>query len=237
MTIDPASLLALASYAPSALNAVSDVLAFSPESSPSNESHPDPAGGDNSVVSATSSAARPPISVPSPVKPRRSDLIRTFQWNCYDLMGLETGVANIDVATKDILLNLARPYNYAFLTSLFVELMPTHAAIKYPVTVELLWAPESASVDKDHVMNTYGATRLVAGSILNPSNHQALVCDLHLCNPIIKAPVAFNNRPRLWLKFWENSDSKALGLRAPISGSLFIKGSIQLVDPAICATY
>nr|DAF42470.1 TPA_exp: polyprotein [Glehnia littoralis marafivirus] len=196
-------------------------------------------GTHDAVVSAPTPAPAPTHSLrpPPTLKPSRTDLIRHFQWNCYDLTGVETGTTIIEIVTKPIITNLAAPYQTARLVSLDACLMPTHNAIKYPVTVEVLWAPASASVPQDKIMATYGSTRLVAGSLTNPSDHLSAPCDLAVCNPVVKSSVSFNDNPRLFIKFWENADSKKLGINAPISASIFIRGSLELTAPATCATY
>jgi hypothetical protein len=127
-------------------------------------------------------------------------------------------------------------FTYAACTELSVTLMPTHSSIKYPVTVELLWAPANSNVDQ-RIMNAYGSTRLVAGSITNPSGHLTLPCNLASVNTWVRAPLAFINNPKLFVNFFQNSDSVSLGTKAPISASLFIKGKLQLSLPTTCATY
>nr|CAH2618720.1 polyprotein [Bloodroot marafivirus]CAJ0557116.1 polyprotein [Bloodroot marafivirus] len=196
-------------------------------------------GTHDAVVSAPTAAPAPTTSLrpPPTVRPSRTDLIRHFQWNCYDLTGVETGTTVIEIVTKPIIVNLAAPYQTARLIHLDACLMPTHNAIKYPVTVEVLWAPASASVPQDRIMATYGSTRLVAGSLTNPSDHLTAPCDLVVNNPTVKSSVSFNDNPRLFIKFWENADSKKLGINAPISASIFIRGSLELTAPATCATY
>jgi hypothetical protein len=240
--MDPSTLLSLAASVPALVSATKDVLSpssnsSSPSQSPNNLPS-DPAPLAAPAALSQSSFSTSALSLPRQPRPAPRDLKRHFQWNTYDLTGTETGVTSIDIQKHTIITNLARGYNLAILDHLFVQFSPKAECIKYPVTCEVLWAPESADIGTTHIMDTYGSARLVAGSITNPGDNLLIHCDLvNDCNPIMKSPIAFNNCPRLYLKFYQNADSVKLGINAPISASLFIKGAITLISPSVCATY
>lgn len=172
----------------------------------------------------------------SPIRPGSLSIEMPFQFNFYDLTGTEKNSTSLDIAGKDVITTLIGPYRHARLTHLEAVLFPTAASLKYPQTVDAVWTPHNTTISDNKIMATYGSQRITVGGPFNVNSNSTLPADLALLNPVIKDSVSYVDTPRLCVRFHQNSDSMALGIKAPISASIFIRGKLLLSSPTVHST-
>ncbi|AWB13379.1 polyprotein [Alfalfa virus F] len=178
----------------------------------------------------------PPLPSPArqlstPVSTSSLSIDLPFQWNFFDLTGTETKSASISIAGSSHITELLPQYRYARLINLELVVFPMAISMKYPQTVDVVWCTADQTITDGKIMATYGSQRISVGGPLNMSSHSILPANLSSLNPVVKDSVTYNDTPKLCVRFYENSDCKALGITAPICASLFIRGNIQLSSP------
>lgn len=116
------------------------------------------------------------------------------------------------------------------LKTLEAVVYPSQYTTTVPCTVDLLWTPATDVPAQAELLHYYGSTRSVfAGTV--STGPAVLACDFTRCNPIIKAPLAFSDTPRLSAYFWDNG-KKASG-STEIYLTLVIRGTINVRRPAV----
>nr|AOF41062.1 polyprotein [Fig fleck-associated virus 2] len=153
-----------------------------------------------------------------------------FQFNFYDVTGTETGSTTLDISSKDVVLKLLGPYRHGVLLSLEAVIMPSANAAKYPQTLDAVWSTADHIISASEILATYGGQRLTWGEAsMNAALN--LPADLSHLNPVIKDSTTYKDTPRLNLRFYQNPDSVSLGINAPISGSVIVRGVLRLSSP------
>lgn len=241
------TLEALATLVPvleSAIPVVSKLLSAvsEPESTPMKDVRAPLLEGARSSVDSLDPGARvltaPPLpstahTLTAPVRSGALSIEMPFQFNFYDLTGTESKSTSLDLAGKDVITNLIAPYRHARLTHLEAVIFPTAASLKYPQTVDAVWTPHNTTISDNKIMATYGSQRITVGGPFNVNSNSTLPADLALLNPVLKDSVTYVDTPRLCIRFHQNSDSMALGIKAPIAASIFIRGKLMLSSPTV----
>nr|AOF41059.1 polyprotein [Fig fleck-associated virus 2] len=172
----------------------------------------------------------PPPSASSKGSSTRLATDLPFQFNFYDVTGTETGSTTLDISSKDVVLKLLGPYRHGVLLSLEAVIMPSANAAKYPQTLDAVWSTADHIISASEILATYGGQRLTWGEAsMNAALN--LPADLSHLNPVIKDSTTYKDTPRLNLRFYQNPDSVSLGINAPISGSVIVRGVLRLSSP------
>jgi hypothetical protein len=184
----------------------------------------------------------PPPQLPSPSPPiataksPSAGVSRQFQWIYYDLNGQESKITSQDIANATPIIHLSTPFRYAKLVELEALITPMAISYKYPITIDLAWTTNDQSLTAENIMNTYGSQRVSFGGPLGISSSISIPCPLLSLNPIIKDSTKYYDTPRLHASFHQNADCVDLKSKAPICGTVLIRGKLLLDSPSISPT-
>jgi hypothetical protein len=184
----------------------------------------------------------PPPQLPSPspsiatAKSPSAGVSRQFQWIYYDLNGQESKITSQDIANATPIIHLSTPFRYAKLIELEALITPMAISYKYPITIDLAWTTNDQSLTAENIMNTYGSQRVSFGGPLGIASSISIPCPLLSLNPIIKDSTKYYDTPRLHASFHQNADCVDLKSKAPICGTVLIRGKLLLDSPSISPT-
>lgn len=107
---------------------------------------------------------------------------------------------------------------------------PTFQATKFATTIDVSWTSNDVVPNTNNILNYPSSSRITIGGPLafGPS---IVPCPFGYINPVIKAPLAFTDFPRLSVACMENPTAKR---EAPncILASILVRGIVHVAHPA-----
>lgn len=224
-------LLEVASHLlPTALNAIPQLVSPNTAAQPQAMDAP----RDDRVHLMSAPLPPAPTIAPSTQQMQRTPgLTIPFQFLFYDLDGTESKTTSKTVADIDTVKAITQLYRDATLSSLEAVIYPSAAAIKDPVTVDLLWTSANVTFGEgDSVIKSPTSVRFTVGG-LAITQQGVLPCDLSFVNPIIKSPVPYTNHPVLHASFHQSGPQET---KNKTRATIFIRGNIKVSHPIIYKT-
>lgn len=107
---------------------------------------------------------------------------------------------------------------------------PTFNATKYPTTIDVCWTSNDIVPNTNNLLNYPSASRITIGGPLafGPST---VPCPFGYINPVIKAPLAFTDFPRLSVSCMENPTAKKEAGEAVLA-SIIVRGVVHVAHPS-----
>lgn len=191
-------------------------------------------------MSASHSASKLPVPSPSDLHLSScsashlfpddgSGVTLPFQTPVYSFKG-EVKLYSVLMSSVPAITTLTALGQICELKTLEAVVFPSQYTTTTACTVDLLWTPATDVPSQAELLHYYGSTRSVfAGTV--STGPVVLPCDFTRCNPIIKAPVAFSDTPRLSAYFWDNG--KRPTSSAEIYLTLVLRGTLNVRRPAV----
>lgn len=188
-----------------------------------------PISSSDSVV--LSNQPLPPAPTPSPtyrVGPGAGVVI-PFQYLFYEYNGTQKGVVSMTLEVMSPVAAIIKPYRDCVVLNLDAVVFPTSYAYKNPATFDLAWTTADVTPSESEILHTPGATKVTVGSIHLMSTG-VITANLSYINPIIKAPITYNNSPRFNIRFYPQDIENT-----PVVAAIIIRGSIRCSHPILSA--
>lgn len=219
----------LLAAAPAAIQFVNELLPKA-ESSPSPmEDNKNLSNPQLAVGSAVHHSALPPQPL-STNSPRQSPgLIVPFQTFIHRHKG-DHKFISLELASVPHIAAQLQLAQIVEVTELEIVINPCQNALTYGATIQAVWTPAYLAPDQYNLTSIYGAQEVTFGGSYHIGGF-TVPCDLTSVNPVIKAPVSFNNGPRLSINCWLNKE--ATSKTAFALADIFLRGKLKLSLPSL----
>ncbi|AGG15962.1 coat protein [Andean potato mild mosaic virus] len=182
------------------------------------------------AVSKQPSINAPGYNLPPPSSQLSSSFELPFQFQATTFGAAETA-AQVSLSSSTVISTIAKNFRHAKLIQCHAIITPTYLAIANPITINLVWVPDSSTAKPSEILNVYGGTSFTFGGAFCSTKSIIVPLPMNSVNLMLKDSALYTDGPKL-LAY---SPAPATPSKSPVA-TIQISGKILLSSPLLQAS-